>query len=76
MQKQVIKDFYGRILGYIEEDKQGNKIAYDFYRRILGRYFKQENRTRNFYGVILANGDITSSLVYNSPFAQKHLNKK
>ena len=71
MTSQTIKDFYGKILGYIEEDLQGNKVAYDFYRRILGKYNKRENKTRDFYGRILSNGDITSSLVYNASSNQK-----
>ena len=33
---EPIKDFYNRIIGYIETDNHGNKIAKDFYRRILG----------------------------------------
>ena len=66
MQQQVIKDFYGRILGYIEEDAQGNKTAYDFYRKILGKYYKKDNVTKDFYGRILSRGDTTQALVYNS----------
>lgn len=63
----TIKDFYGRIIGFIEEDTNtGNKTAYDFYRRILGKYNKRDNKTRDFYGKILAQEDITQALVYGS----------
>ena len=44
MAKQVLKDFYGRIIGSLEtnEDKNpmvnGDVIARDFYNRIVGYY--------------------------------------
>ena len=67
IQTKTIKDFYGKILGYIEEDTTtGNKTAYNFYRKILGKYNKRENKTRDFYGRILAQEDITQALVYSS----------
>lgn len=60
---QIIRDFSGRIVGYIETDSQGNKIIRDFYKVILGKYDKKSNITRDFYGKILARGDISSSLI-------------
>ena len=62
--EQTIKDYYGRILGYIKEETNGDKSAYDFYRRKLGTYDKKKNITRDFYGKILASGDILTSLIY------------
>ena len=61
--KEVIRDFYGRILGTITTDKLGNKVVRDFYGRILGRYDKKSNLTRDFYGRIVAKGDRTSGLI-------------
>lgn len=60
---QTIRDFYNRILGYIETDERGNKIARDFYKRILGTYDARMDVTRDFYNRIIAKGDITASLV-------------
>lgn len=60
---QTIKDFNGRIVGYIETDAQDNKIVKDFYGVILGRYNKRANVTRDFYGRIVARGDASSSLI-------------
>ena len=37
MNKETIKDFYGKILGTVETDNQGNKTVRDFYGRILTR---------------------------------------
>jgi len=61
---QTIRDFYNRIVGYIEtDDATGNKVAIDFYRRIIGYYDKKTNTTRNFYKRIVSRGDILSSLL-------------
>ena len=59
-----IKDFYGVIIGYIDEDSQGNKVATDFYRRKVGTYDKRSDVTRDFYGRIVSKGDTTSSLIF------------
>ena len=65
--KQPIKDFYGKILGYISEDTTtGIKKATDFYGKVLGQYDPKEDRTRDFYGRIVSRGDTTQALVYNS----------
>ena len=66
-ERQTVRNFYGKILGYIDVDKNtGNKVAYNFYNKILGKYFAKENITKDVYNKILASGDITSALVYNS----------
>ena len=66
MSKEPIKDFYGRILGYIETLSNGDQVATDFYNRQLGKYYSRENVTKDFYGRILARGNILSSLIMNS----------
>lgn len=63
MRNQVIRDFYNRIVGYIETDKDGNKIVRDFYRKILGRYDAKNDVTRDFYNRIIARGDVTAMLL-------------
>lgn len=61
---QVIKDFYNRIIGYIEtDDITGDKVAKDFYRRIVGYYDKNTNTTRDFYRRIINKGDVLSALI-------------
>lgn len=63
--KQEIKDFYGRIIGYIETDvNTGKKTATDFYGRILGYYKKDLDITTDFYGRTLARGDVLSGLIF------------
>lgn len=63
MKVQTIRDFYNRIIGYIETDNDGNKVVRDFYRKILGRYDKKHDVTRDFYNRIIAKGDFSSSLL-------------
>lgn len=60
---QTIRDFYNRIIGYIETDDKGNKIAKDFYRRIVGKYDAKQDVTRDFYNRIIAKGDLTAALL-------------
>lgn len=62
-EREVIKDFHGRILGTITTDAQGNKVVRDFYGRIKGKYDKKANVTRDFYGKIVARGDRSAALV-------------
>lgn len=61
--KELVKDFYGRVIGSIET--QGTKqIARDFYGRIVGRYDSTDNKTRDFYGRILTTGNTLMGLLY------------
>ena len=62
--EQVVRDYYNRIIGYIETDALGNKVVRDFYRRILGRYDAKQDITRDFYNRIIAKGDVTASLLH------------
>lgn len=61
--REVIRDFYGRILGTITTDSTGNKVVRDFYGRIRGKYDKKSNVTRDFYGKVIAKGDQSSALI-------------
>lgn len=61
---QPIRDFYNRIIGYVETDTiTGDKVAKDFYRRVIGYYDKKTNTTRDFYRRIVSKGDILSALI-------------
>lgn len=70
MAKELVKDFYGHIMGSTEE--QGNKIiAKDFYGRILGSYDLTDNKTRDFYGRIVSDGDTTAALIVKADAENK-----
>lgn len=61
--KELVRDFYGKIIGSIETD--GTKqIVRDFYGKILGRYDSKDNKTRDFYGRILTSGNTLMGLLY------------
>ena len=66
MEKEIIRDFYGKILGTIETDKNGNKVVRNFYGKILGYYDKATNTTRDFYKRIIARGDQASGLIFKN----------
>ena len=66
IKRTPIKDFYGKIIGWIDEDANGDKIAKDFYGKILGKYRKSTNKTYDFYGKIISNGDTTSGLIWGN----------
>lgn len=62
--EEAIKDWTGKIIGYIQTNpKTGDQIIRDFYRRILGKYDKKLNVTRDFYGRIIAKGNQVSMLL-------------
>ena len=65
MARQPITDFYGRVMGFL--DDQGNQIvATDFYGKRLGYYDKNRNKTFDFFGRMVCNGDGTSGLIISA----------
>ena len=58
-----LKDFYGKIIGYVDIEANGDKTLKDFTGKILGRYHKASNTTRDFYGRIVAQGDCLTMLL-------------
>lgn len=65
MDKQLIKDFYGKIIGSIE-DRGDIQIAKDFYGKVLGTYYKSSNLTKDFYGKIIGRGNLLSGLIFSA----------
>ena len=63
MQEVVIRDFSGKIIGFVEIDNKGNKTIKNFQRQILGYYDANENVTRDFYRRIIARGDCSGMLL-------------
>lgn len=64
--RETIREFNGRILGYVDTDNKGNKTVRDFYGRILGYYNVDLNVTQDFYRRIVARGDAAISLIYSN----------
>lgn len=61
--KEAIKDWQGKILGFVETDSSGNKVLRNFAGQILGKYDKSLNVTRDFYGRQVAKGDCLMTLL-------------
>ncbi len=61
--KEPIKDWQGKILGFMETESNGNKVLRDFYGRILGKYDKSLDVTRDFYGRQVGKGDVLMTLL-------------
>ena len=62
--KEPIREFSGKILGYIETDSDGNQRLRDFYGKILGYYDAKRKDTTNFSGYAIARGvNIVTSLL-------------
>lgn len=59
-----IREFSGKIIGWLEDDGNGNQRISNFVGRYLGTYEKSTNLTRNFVGKIIAHGNILTSLLY------------
>ena len=65
MAKELIKDFYGKVLGSVE-DRGNTIIAKDFYGAVVGTYYKDKNITKDFYGRIVCKGDGTAGLIMSA----------
>lgn len=67
MKISTIKDFYGKKLGTIEEEPNGNQICRNFYGKVVARYDKQSNKTTDFYGRVVAFGNVVVSYIFTPP---------
>ena len=63
--KESIRDFSGKIIGFLETDKDGNQQVRDFYGRLLGFYDKATNLTRDFYGRPKTRGNTVLGFLYD-----------
>ncbi len=61
--REPIKDWTGKILGFVDKEASGKKTLRDFYGRILGTYDPQLNVTREFSGRVVAKGDVLMTLL-------------
>ena len=62
--KEPVKDWTGKVIGWIESDKKGNKRVRDFFGRVLGTYDAASNFTRDFYLRPISRGDTCIGLLY------------
>lgn len=64
MQRETIREFSGKILGYVETDSKGNQVVKDFYGYIVAKYDKNSNMTRDFYGRVIGYGNLAVGQLY------------
>lgn len=63
--QEEIRDFQGKILGYIVTENNGDKTVRNFTGKILGVYDLRNKVTRTFTGKIIAQGDVSTGLLFN-----------
>ena len=61
--RETVREFNGRIIGFIDTLPSGDKEVRDYSGRLLGRYDKKNNLVRDFSGRILYRGDQSSMLL-------------
>ena len=61
--REAIKDYSGKIIGWVETQSNGNKILRDFPGRILGKYVRNIDATLDFNGRKVAQGDCLMMLL-------------
>ena len=65
--EEIIRDFPSlRIIGYIKTQPNGDQIAYNFQKRILGYYRAKYDHTTDFGGRIISKGNTVVSFIYNN----------
>lgn len=62
--KHIIREFGGKIIGYIYVDGQGKKTVKDYYGKTVGYYYPDRDVTTDFAGKIVARGDVSSALLF------------
>lgn len=61
--KEPIRQFSGKIIGFYETDNKGNIQVREFSGMILGWYDAQHNVTREFSGMIIGKGNMVGVLL-------------
>lgn len=61
--KQVLKNFYGKVIGTIETDEKGVQTLKDFYFKVLGKYYPDADITKDFYGKVVGKGNLLGTLI-------------
>lgn len=64
MSKEAIREFSGKIIGWVETDSEGNQIVRNFPGQIVARYDARNNVTRNFTGLIISKGNTAIGQLY------------
>jgi len=66
MARESVKDWMGRILGWVDTNSDGNQIAYNFGLRVLAKYDAQRNITTDFAGRKLSEGNTAIAYIMSN----------
>ena len=61
--RETIREFSGVIIGYLDHESNGDITVRSFYGKILGRYERSSDVTKDFYGKILYRGNMAAALL-------------
>ena len=63
--KEPVREFGGKIIGWVETDADGNQEVRNFIGEIVSRYDAKIKVTRDFYGNILTQGNTAIGHLFN-----------
>lgn len=61
---EPVRDWTGRVLGFVETDKNGNQTVRNFGGKVLAYYNKNRDWTTDFAGKVLSRGNTAISYIY------------
>ena len=61
--EEIIRDFYGKIIGKYQYQSNGDIVVRDFYNRILGYYIASRDVTTDFHRRVVAKGNAVGMLL-------------
>ena len=64
MKEEAVKDWAGKVLGWVRTDDRGNQIVYNFGHRVLAKYDAQNDRTTDYAGRVLSHGNTAIAYIY------------
>ena len=62
---ETIREYGGKIIGYVDTDSKGNQTVRSFYGNIVAMYDASSNTTRLFAGPIISIGNTAVGQLYN-----------
>ena len=66
MAREAVKDWTGKVLGWVDTDSRGNQTVYNFGMRVLAKYDAQNDRTTDFAGKVLSRGNTAVAYIYKN----------
>ena len=64
MAREAVKDWTGKVLGWVDTDSSGNQIVYNFGLRVLAKYDARKNITTDYVGKKLSEGNTAIAYIY------------